>query len=162
MSATTPLPAYTGYEHFIVSSPSAGVAHVEINRPRKLNAFSQPVWLEFGRVFEQLSGDADVRAVVLSGAGERAFTAGLDLQASSQDGAVFGNSGGDPARRAKGLRTHIEEFQRSIGALEKCEKRKCGLRLDSHLYFMSVVFRAKYFFCSCHLCPSRRVSRSGY
>ena len=125
MSTSTPLPAYTGYEHFVVSSPGVGVAHVEINRPKKLNAFSQAVWLEFGRVFAQLSEDVDVRAVVLSGAGDRAFTAGLDVQAGAQDGAVFGaGAQGDAARRAKVLRAHIEEFQNSVGAVEKCEKRE--------------------------------------
>ena len=123
MSTATAIPAYAGYQHFVVSSPGVGLAHVEINRPKKLNAFSHPVWLEFGRVFAQLSADADVRAVVLSGAGDRAFTAGLDVQAGLEDGAAFGT--GDVGRRAKVLRAHIEEFQSCIGAVEKCEKRMC-------------------------------------
>ncbi|KAF4977156.1 hypothetical protein FZEAL_6264 [Fusarium zealandicum] len=121
MSSATPLPAYTSYQHVLVSSPGPFVAHVEINRPRKLNAFSQPVWLEFGRVFTQLSNDEDVRAIVLSGAGDRAFTAGLDVQAAAGDG-VLGGGDGDVAKKAKGLRSHIEEFQDCIGAAEKCEK----------------------------------------
>ncbi|KAF4989900.1 hypothetical protein FDECE_14563 [Fusarium decemcellulare] len=121
MSSTTPLPAYASYEYLLVSSPSPFVAHVEINRPRKLNAFSQAVWLEFGRVFKQLSDDADVRAIVLSGAGDRAFTAGLDVQAAAGDG-ILGGGTGDVARKAKAMRSHIEEFQDSIGAVEKCEK----------------------------------------
>ncbi|KAF4950683.1 hypothetical protein FSARC_13115 [Fusarium sarcochroum] len=121
MSTATPLPAYTSYQHVLVSSPGPFVAHVEINRPHKLNAFSQEVWLEFGRVFKQLSDDPDVRAVVLSGAGDRAFTAGLDVQAAAGDG-ILGESGGDVAKKAKALRSHIEEFQDSIGAMEKCDK----------------------------------------
>ena len=125
MSTNAPIPAYSHYEHLVVSSPSPLVAHVEINRPRRLNAFSQAVWLEFGRVFAQLSADSKVRAVVLSGAGERAFTAGLDVQAASEDGIVRGGAG-DVARRAKLLRPHIEEFQGAIGAMEKCEKRRLG------------------------------------
>ncbi|KAJ3463156.1 hypothetical protein MRS44_007942 [Fusarium solani] len=121
MSSNSPLPAYASYEHMLVSSPAPFVAHVEINRPRKLNAFSQAVWLEFGRVFEQLSHDAEVRAVVLSGAGDRAFTAGLDVQAATSDGILSGGEQ-DVARKAKALRSHIEEFQASISAMEKCEK----------------------------------------
>lgn len=124
MSTATPIPAYASYEHFIISSPSPAVAHVEINRPKKLNAFSQPVWLEFGRIFRQLSSDADVRAVVFSGAGDRAFTAGLDVQAASQGGSLTPD-GSDPARKAKDLRILIEEFQASLTEMEKCEKRKC-------------------------------------
>lgn len=111
------------YTHFIVSAPRPHVAHVEINRPAKLNAFSQEVWLEFRRVFEQLSVDEDVRAVVLTGKGDRAFTSGLDVKAAGQD-PVLGRSQDDPPRWAKGARGHIEEFQNCITAMEKCEKRK--------------------------------------
>lgn len=125
MASAAPLPGYA-YEHFLVTTPSPFVAHVEINRPRKLNAFARAMWLEFGRVFRQLSGDADVRAVVLSGAGDRAFTAGLDVQAAGQEGPMSGQGGdgGDPARRAKEFRAHIEEFQDCISEMERCEKRE--------------------------------------
>ncbi|KAK7431709.1 hypothetical protein QQZ08_001646 [Neonectria magnoliae] len=122
MSTATPIPAYAAYEHFLISAPAPFVAHVEINRPRKLNAFSRPMWLEFRRVFTQLSADADVRTVVLSGAGDRAFTSGLDVEAAGQDGILTGADGADVARKAKGLRSHIEEFQECISAAEKCEK----------------------------------------
>ncbi len=121
-----PLAGYK-YEHFLVTSPHPYVAHVEINRPRKLNAFARPQWLEFGAVFRQLSEDAGVRAVVLSGAGDRAFTAGLDVQAASQEGPLSGGGDGgdlDAARKAKALRPHIEEFQSCISEMERCEKRE--------------------------------------
>ncbi|KAM0485278.1 hypothetical protein ACHAPE_001293 [Trichoderma viride] len=123
MSSATesPLAAYSAYKFFTITGPKPFVAHVQIQRPEKLNAFSEPMWLEFGRIFRQLSEDVDVRAVVLSGAGDRAFTAGLDVQSASQD-SVLNADGNDPARKAKKIRAHIEEFQSSIGALEKCEK----------------------------------------
>ena len=38
------------------------------------------MWLNLRKLFEQLSSDPHVRAVVISGAGEKAFTAGLDVQ----------------------------------------------------------------------------------
>lgn len=119
------LQGYTEFKHFLVSSPAEYVAFVEINRPKKLNAFFEEMWIEFGKVFEKLSVDPEVRAVVLSGAGDRAFTAGLDVQAATQD-VVLG--GGDPsidgARRATTNRRHLIEFQNCIGQVEKCEKRK--------------------------------------
>lgn len=119
--AGSPLAAYSAYKFFTVTSPKPFVAHVQIQRPDKLNAFSEVMWLEFGRVFQQLSADADVRAVVLSGAGDKAFTAGLDVQSASQDSTLMSDQK-DPARKAKGMRAQIEEFQASIGAMEKCEK----------------------------------------
>ncbi|KAL7939838.1 ClpP/crotonase [Trichoderma chlorosporum] len=119
--AGSPLAAYSAYKFFTVTSPKPFVAHVQIQRPDKLNAFSEAMWLEFGRVFQQLSADSDVRAVVLSGAGDKAFTAGLDVQSASQDQTLMSDQK-DPARKAKGMRAQIEEFQSSIGAMEKCEK----------------------------------------
>ncbi|TLS29387.1 hypothetical protein PpBr36_01955 [Pyricularia pennisetigena] len=115
------------YTHFLVHRPAPGVAHVEINRPDKLNSFYEEMWCEFGRVFNALSVDPEVRAVVLSGAGERAFTSGLDVQKASDGWLVKGMDDGsgqpvDSARFATYARRHIAEFQDSISAMEKCEK----------------------------------------
>ena len=63
-------------QFFNVSFPSEYVAHVEINRPQKLNAFFDPMWYEMKAIFESLSANPDVRCVLLSGAGDRAFTSG--------------------------------------------------------------------------------------
>ncbi|GAB1314010.1 ClpP/crotonase-like domain-containing protein [Madurella fahalii] len=115
------LAGYAGYQHFAITSPATFVAHVEINRPDKLNAFFEAMWLELRRVFQQLSSDPDVRAVVLSGAGDRAFTAGLDVKAASEGG-VLSAEGTDGARKAAKLRRYIAEFQDCISAVERCEK----------------------------------------
>lgn len=114
---------YAGFKHFLVSSPAEFVAHVEINRPEKLNAFFEDMWLELGRIFEKLSHDPNVRAVILSAVGGKAFTAGLDVQATSQGGMLSQDTATDGARFATRVRRHIHEFQASIGAIEKCEKR---------------------------------------
>lgn len=121
-----PLEGYSGFTHFNITSPAAFVAHVEINRPRKLNSFIREMWLELRSIFGQLSTDPEVRAIVLTGAGDRAFTTGLDVQAASEsDAAVQGtNSDVDGARTATKMRRHIYEFQECITAVEKCEKRK--------------------------------------
>ncbi|PKS07649.1 hypothetical protein jhhlp_006255 [Lomentospora prolificans] len=112
------------YGHFLVTSPAPYVAHVEINQPHKLNAFHRDMWLEFGDIFDKLSHDPDVRAVVLSGSGDKAFTAGLDVKAAAGEGAVMGGEGvsEDIARKATNLRRFIYEFQECITKMEKCEK----------------------------------------
>jgi delta(3,5)-delta(2,4)-dienoyl-CoA isomerase len=79
------------------------------------------MWLEMGQVFNQLSEDPSVRAVVLSGAGEKAFTAGLDVKAASE-GLLSENTSLDPARKAAQMRRHIAEMQDCISAVERCEK----------------------------------------
>ncbi|OIW28980.1 delta-delta-dienoyl-CoA isomerase, partial [Coniochaeta ligniaria NRRL 30616] len=113
----------SSYTYFRTSSPAPFVSHVEINRPDKLNAFHEQMWLELRQVFDQLSSDPEVRAVVLSGAGDRAFSAGLDVVAASQTETLQGGrSGADAARKAAGIRRHILEFQECISAVERCEK----------------------------------------
>lgn len=136
-TTTSLLPGYAHHAHYKITSPAPYVAHVEINRPAKLNAFVRDMWLELRAVFRQLSADPEVRAVVLSGAGERAFTAGLDVHAASQGEAVLqgagSSSGGvDGARVATAMRREVYEFQECISAVEKCEKRECLLDLASH------------------------------
>ncbi|RDA85806.1 hypothetical protein CP532_5779 [Ophiocordyceps camponoti-leonardi (nom. inval.)] len=129
--AAPPLPGYSGYEHFRITRPSgeAATAHVEINRAAKLNAFVPGMWRELGDIFRRLGrkeeegeGEGEVRAVVLSGAGQRAFSAGLDVGEAVAGGGALAAGGGDPARRAWALRREIEEFQGCVGEVERCEK----------------------------------------
>ena len=117
------------YKHFLVDKPLPYVAHVQLNRPKKLNAFFEEMWLEFKVVFDTLSLDSDVRAIVLSGAGNRAFTAGLDVEFASQKGIlkVANETSSDAARRAVMIKRDVEIFQDCIGSVEKCEKRMCLL-----------------------------------
>ncbi|THW77191.1 ClpP/crotonase [Aureobasidium pullulans] len=110
------------YEYFNVTFPREYVAQVEINRPQKMNAFNETMWKGIGQIFERLSHDQEVRCVVLTSAGDRAFSAGLDVQSASETGVLSGNDGLDAARVAQRLRHHIDEFQASISQIEKCEK----------------------------------------
>jgi delta(3,5)-delta(2,4)-dienoyl-CoA isomerase len=113
------------YKHFLVDTPAPFVAHVQINRPQKLNAFFEEMWLELKVVFDTLSLSPDIRAIVLSGAGDRAFTSGLDVQAASQQGVLQQQEGitNDVARKAVGIKRHVQEFQDCISSIERCEKR---------------------------------------
>ncbi|EEQ31205.1 hypothetical protein McanMca71_006779 [Microsporum canis] len=108
-------------KHFLVTFPAEYVAHVEINRADKLNSFFEAMWLELRDIFSQLSHDPNVRAVILSGAGSRAFTAGLDVKAASK-GLLGPKPDADAARHAAVFRRHIASFQDCITAVEKCEK----------------------------------------
>jgi delta(3,5)-delta(2,4)-dienoyl-CoA isomerase len=147
------------YETFLVSFPAEYVAHVEINRPEKLNSFKESyvilitcfglgqsltvysMWLNLEKIFDRLSADPSVRSVVLSGKGDKAFTAGLDVcefetiwygytdvvkvESASQSETLGGNSTTkDVGRRAFAARNHILEFQRCISSIERCQKRE--------------------------------------
>jgi crotonobetainyl-CoA hydratase len=58
------------------------VARVTIDRPEVLNAVDRATEAELIRIWEAIEKDRDVRVVVLTGAGERAFSAGADMKDS--------------------------------------------------------------------------------
>jgi enoyl-CoA hydratase len=66
------------YETLLLETTD-GVAVVTINRPDKLNALNAQVIAELRTCFGALRDDPDVRAVILTGAGEKAFVAGADI-----------------------------------------------------------------------------------
>jgi crotonobetainyl-CoA hydratase len=59
------------------------VARVTIDRPERLNAVDQATEAELIRVWEAIEKDRDIRVVVLTGAGARAFCTGADMKGGS-------------------------------------------------------------------------------
>jgi crotonobetainyl-CoA hydratase len=62
---------------------------ITVNRPDALNAINSVVSDRVGDALEQADGDRDVRVVVITGAGERAFCAGADLKALSRGESIM-------------------------------------------------------------------------
>jgi enoyl-CoA hydratase len=56
-----------------------GIALVTINRPEKLNALNDQVMGDLKACFQSIEQDAETRAVILTGAGDKAFVAGADI-----------------------------------------------------------------------------------
>ena len=56
------------------------VARVTIDRPEVLNALDAEAEEALEAIWQRLEGDREVRAVVLTGAGERAFCVGADMK----------------------------------------------------------------------------------
>ena len=55
------------------------IARVVLNRPDKRNAISYDMWRQLARIFGGLEEDGEVRAVIITGAGDEAFSAGADI-----------------------------------------------------------------------------------
>lgn len=70
----------------ILTDISDGIMTITLNRPEKMNAFSGQVMAEMIAAFDVADGDDNVRAVIVTGSGDRAFCAGADL---SQGAATF-------------------------------------------------------------------------
>ena len=75
-----------------------GVAVVTLNRPEAMNALSRALRAALRQAMVELDADPQVKVIVLTGAGERAFTAGLDLKELSSDPLGMGAANAtDPA-----------------------------------------------------------------
>ena len=88
------------------------IAVVTLNRPEAMNALSRGLRAELATVMRALDGDDGVRAVVLTGAGTRAFTAGLDLKELGVDGLGAANA--------------TEAEANPVKAIEQCRKPVIG------------------------------------
>jgi enoyl-CoA hydratase len=86
-----------------------GIARITINRPDKLNALNATVIAELDDAAGRIEREADIRAVLLTGAGTKAFVAGADIGEIGSQGATDGQ-----ARARAG--------QRMMRRLEQCGK----------------------------------------
>ncbi|WP_338513170.1 crotonase/enoyl-CoA hydratase family protein [Pseudomonas poae] len=105
------------YQAFVVEL-NGNVAHVQINRPEKINAMNAAFWREIIEIFQWVEDTDAVRAVVLSGAGKH-FSSGIDLMMLAQ---VANDLGKDVGRNARLLRRKILELQASFNAVDNCRK----------------------------------------
>ncbi|MFM7735834.1 MAG: enoyl-CoA hydratase [Alphaproteobacteria bacterium] len=64
----------------LLVSAEDGIATVTLNRPAAMNALSRELRVALEGAFRSLAADPDVGVVILTGAGDRAFCAGLDLK----------------------------------------------------------------------------------
>lgn len=66
------------YEN-IISETYEGITTITINRPNKLNALNWATIAELHEAFETADADKDVRVIIVTGSGEKAFVAGADI-----------------------------------------------------------------------------------
>ncbi|MCY1404777.1 Short-chain-enoyl-CoA hydratase [compost metagenome] len=94
------------------------IAHIQINRPEKVNAMNAAFWSEIVEIFQWVEDTDAVRVVVLSGAGKH-FSAGIDLMLLAQ---VANEMGKDVGRNTRLLRRKILKMQASFTAVDTCSK----------------------------------------
>lgn len=63
----------------ILVARDGAIATVTLNRPQKLNALTRAMWRDLGEAIARLGADADLRCIIVRGAGERAFSPGNDI-----------------------------------------------------------------------------------
>lgn len=96
------------------------VAHLTINRPEKANSLHQEAWQELREALLYCDQTPDVRCIVLSGNGDKIFSAGIDLNMlmSTQD---LVNDDCEGRKREK-FRDFLLDFQDILTTCEKISK----------------------------------------
>ncbi len=83
------------------------IAVATINRPKALNALNSQVLEDIDQLVEQVKADDEIRALVITGSGEKAFVAGADIGEMSTltraEGEAFGKTGNDVFRKLETL-----------------------------------------------------------
>ena len=93
------------------------VAHIQLDRPKKLNAMNWAFWTEMPRVVQSINDDLKIRAAVISATGP-AFTVGLDFFDMMPR---LGTNGEQPdGARTQKLHALIRDMQWSVSCLERC------------------------------------------
>ena len=94
------------YEH-IVFEVDAGIATVTFNRPKSLNALNSALLKEFSQALDEIEADEDIRVLILTGAGDKAFVAVADINelaaCDSLSGKLFAKTGQEVISRLQQL-----------------------------------------------------------
>ena len=84
------------FENILVQK-TAALAQITINRPKKLNALNKATIHELHKAFDALESDVNIKAILLTGSGEKAFVAGADISEfahfSMEEGAGLAREG---------------------------------------------------------------------
>lgn len=114
-----------------------GIATLTLNRPEKMNAFTGTMMNEIIDAMDRTDADDSVRAVIFTGAGDRAFCAGADL--TPEDGrAVFADAApvedlSDPRVRDGGGLLTLRLFQSKKPLISACNGAAVGVGVTMQL-----------------------------
>lgn len=98
----------------VIVEKQDGIAIVTLNRPDAMNALSRQLRAELDATMREMDADEAVRVVVLTGAGDRAFTAGLDLKELGSEAGALGAANADTPS------------ENPVKAVEQCRKPVIG------------------------------------
>lgn len=120
----------------VLLSKAAATALITINRPDKLNALNSLTISELLQIFTELETDKDVRCIILTGSGEKAFVAGADISELNKLGAAEGKKFAEDGQKLFNI---IENFSKPVIAAVNgfALGGGCELALACHIRFAS-------------------------
>ena len=107
MSAAVTTPVFTN----VLYEKKNDIAYITLNRPKVLNALNKSIVAELKAAFEDARDDSEVRGVILTGAGDKAFAAGADVSEVINDSAVVAE---EKTRYGQGVTSLIENLGKPV------------------------------------------------
>jgi enoyl-CoA hydratase len=112
------------FENLLLERADA-VATIRLNRPKALNALDGPTLRELAKAVREIRRDGAVRAVVVTGAGEKAFCAGADIAAmkamSGEEGHAYSRLGHEVLGRLEELEIPVVAAVNGVALGGGCE-----------------------------------------
>ena len=102
------------YETLNLTVNDAGIAHLTVNRPKKLNALNNQVLDEIDRALDTVESNDDIKTLLLRGAGEKAFVAGADI---SELAGLDGSGGKAASEKGQRIFDRIENLDKPVVAV---------------------------------------------
>lgn len=116
---------------------SEKIATITLNRPEKLNAYTRTMMDEMVDAMDRIDADDDIRAVIFTGAGDRAFCAGADLTPESGGGPFSSDEVvddlSDPRVRDGGGRLTLRLYQSTKPLISACNGVAVGVGVTMQL-----------------------------
>ena len=123
------------YENILFEKKD-GVAYLTLNRPDRLNALNSAVLKELDDALAMIDGDAEIRVLVVKGAGEKALAAGADIAEmqfmEAESGMAFGAFGQKVFAKIEALRQPVIAMISGFALGGGCELAlACDIRIAS-------------------------------
>lgn len=101
-------------EPVVLVERSEGVALVTLNRPKAMNALSRELRACLAEALREIEADDEIEVTILTGAGDRAFCAGLDLKELAGETGAASPDGGDVVEDGANVVRAMEESTKPI------------------------------------------------
>ena len=125
----------------LLTSQRNNILTITVNREDKLNALNKTVFSELEEVLSTLENDPEIKAAIITGAGQKAFVAGADITEFSN---LVGEEGMDLARRGQEVFFKIENASKPIVAAVNGFALGGGCELSMACHFRVASENAKF------------------
>lgn len=125
----------------IITNLENNIFTITINRPDKLNALNETVLNELNRAMDKAYSDLEIKAVIITGAGEKAFVAGADI---AEFVAVKDGEGASLAKKGQDIFFKIENCPKPVIAAVNGFALGGGCELAMACHFRLASTNAKF------------------